>query len=201
MSLAGSVVNVLPELDFTGQEHRPGREQGRADRFIGNRRSGQGSVEKVRAAARRSRHRGRPTRRPWVDIPQSKRRRVRSLVAPDLRGLGPARDVAHPSSWASSLVVATQRILGVAGMIMSRGVSTNEHEIPAIDVRGLTKSFGRFQALRGLDLVVRHGEVHGFLGPNGAGKSVTIRVLLGMYRPAGGRSAFSASTLIAGRRR
>lgn len=56
----------------------------------------------------------------------------------------------------------------------------------AVDVRGLTKSFGHFQALRGLDLFVRRGEVHGFLGPNGAGKSATIRVLLGMYRPTGG---------------
>jgi ABC-2 type transport system ATP-binding protein len=59
-------------------------------------------------------------------------------------------------------------------------------EQPVVDVRGLTKSFGNFLALRGLDLVVQPGEVHGFLGPNGAGKSVTIRVLLGMYRPTGG---------------
>jgi ABC-2 type transport system ATP-binding protein len=55
-----------------------------------------------------------------------------------------------------------------------------------IAVDGLTKSFGRCPALRGLDLTVARGEVHGFLGPNGAGKSTTIRVLLGLLRADGG---------------
>lgn len=63
----------------------------------------------------------------------------------------------------------------------------NEHApVPVVDVHGLSKAFGRFRALDGLDLVVAVGEVHGFLGPNGAGKSTTIRVLLGMYRRTGG---------------
>jgi ABC-2 type transport system ATP-binding protein len=53
-------------------------------------------------------------------------------------------------------------------------------------VRGLRKSFGHFQALDGLDLQVRTGEVHGFLGPNGAGKSTTIKVLLGLLRADSG---------------
>lgn len=55
-----------------------------------------------------------------------------------------------------------------------------------IDVRDLTKSFGKFAALNGLDLAVERGQVHGFLGPNGAGKSTTIRVLLGLLRADGG---------------
>jgi ABC-2 type transport system ATP-binding protein len=58
----------------------------------------------------------------------------------------------------------------------------------AIDVTGLRKSFGRTQALDGLDLSVRTGEVHGFLGPNGAGKTTTIRVLLGLMKADGGRA-------------
>lgn len=58
-----------------------------------------------------------------------------------------------------------------------------------IEVNGLQKSFGRFQALKGLDLTVEQGEVHGFLGPNGAGKSTTIRVLLGLLRASGGSAS------------
>jgi len=56
----------------------------------------------------------------------------------------------------------------------------------AISISGLRKSFGRTQALDGLDLIVDTGEVHGFLGPNGAGKSTTIRILLGLLRADAG---------------
>lgn len=56
----------------------------------------------------------------------------------------------------------------------------------AVVVEALTKSYGPFRALRGLDLEVARGEVHGFLGPNGAGKSTTIRVLLGLLRADSG---------------
>jgi ABC-2 type transport system ATP-binding protein len=55
-----------------------------------------------------------------------------------------------------------------------------------IEVQGLTKSYGTFQALKGVDLRVKRGEVHGFLGPNGAGKSTTIRVLLGLLKADSG---------------
>ncbi|MFC0674626.1 ABC transporter ATP-binding protein [Brachybacterium hainanense] len=55
-----------------------------------------------------------------------------------------------------------------------------------IDIRRLTKRFGRFTALDELDLRVEAGEVRGFLGPNGAGKSTTIRVLLGLLRADAG---------------
>jgi ABC-2 type transport system ATP-binding protein len=56
----------------------------------------------------------------------------------------------------------------------------------AISVSELVKSYGRVQALDGLDLAVEEGEVHGFLGPNGAGKSTTVRVLTGLLRPDAG---------------
>lgn len=56
----------------------------------------------------------------------------------------------------------------------------------AVQVHGLTKSFGRVRALDGLDLSVPRGTVTGFLGPNGAGKTTAIRVLLGLLRPDSG---------------
>ncbi|WP_166905839.1 ABC transporter ATP-binding protein [Mycobacterium sp. DL440] len=56
----------------------------------------------------------------------------------------------------------------------------------SVEIRGLSKSFGRTKALDGLNLTVSPGDVAGFLGPNGAGKSTTIRVLLGLLRADGG---------------
>ena len=62
------------------------------------------------------------------------------------------------------------------------------HASAAIDMSGITKTFGPVTALSGLDLRVAAGEVHGFLGPNGAGKSTAIRVLLGLLRADSGRA-------------
>jgi ABC-2 type transport system ATP-binding protein len=56
----------------------------------------------------------------------------------------------------------------------------------AISTNKLTKSYGAVQALRGVDLEVRKGEIFGFLGPNGAGKTTAIRCMLDMIRPNGG---------------
>jgi ABC-2 type transport system ATP-binding protein len=57
----------------------------------------------------------------------------------------------------------------------------------AIQVQGLTKSYGKVRALRGIDLQVERGEIFGFLGPNGAGKTTTIRCMLDMIRPDSGK--------------
>ena len=59
---------------------------------------------------------------------------------------------------------------------------------PAIRTEGLTKRYGSTLALDGLDLSVGEGEVYGYLGPNGSGKTTTIRLLLGLHRPSGGRA-------------
>ncbi|MFA6567189.1 MAG: ABC transporter ATP-binding protein [Victivallales bacterium] len=56
----------------------------------------------------------------------------------------------------------------------------------AIKVRGVRKSYGRFVALKNLDLNVKSGVVYGFLGPNGAGKTTLIKILLGLSMPDAG---------------
>lgn len=50
----------------------------------------------------------------------------------------------------------------------------------AIEIRGLTKNYGKKRGVENLDLVVEEGDIFGYLGPNGAGKSTTIRCLLGL---------------------
>jgi ABC-2 type transport system ATP-binding protein len=57
---------------------------------------------------------------------------------------------------------------------------------PAIETHGLRKTFGDFEAVRGIDLLVPRGSFYGFLGPNGAGKSTTIKCLTGLLRPTSG---------------
>jgi ABC-2 type transport system ATP-binding protein len=64
----------------------------------------------------------------------------------------------------------------------------NPNQNLAIQVQGLTKSYGKVQALRGINLEVHQGEIFGFLGPNGAGKTTTIRCMLDMIRPDGGQA-------------
>jgi len=55
-----------------------------------------------------------------------------------------------------------------------------------LKVNNLTKKFGKFTALNGVNLEVNEGEVFGFIGPNGAGKSTTIRILLGILKATAG---------------
>jgi ABC-2 type transport system ATP-binding protein len=57
----------------------------------------------------------------------------------------------------------------------------------AISVTGLRKSYGEYEAVRGIDFEVGAGEVFGFLGPNGAGKTTTIEILEGYRERSGGK--------------
>lgn len=54
---------------------------------------------------------------------------------------------------------------------------------PVVQMKGISKSFGAVQALRGVDLTLRHNEVLGLVGDNAAGKSTLMKVLSGAYSP------------------
>jgi ABC-2 type transport system ATP-binding protein len=58
----------------------------------------------------------------------------------------------------------------------------------AVETRALTKKFGAFTAVNGVDLSIPEGSVYGFLGPNGSGKSTTIRMLCGLLAPTSGEA-------------
>jgi ABC-2 type transport system ATP-binding protein len=58
--------------------------------------------------------------------------------------------------------------------------------VSAVAVRGLTKSYGTTEALRGIDFTIEAGEVFGLLGPNGAGKTTTVEILEGYRERSGG---------------
>ncbi len=59
----------------------------------------------------------------------------------------------------------------------------------AIDIRKLTKSYGKSRGINELELTVSEGDFFGFIGPNGAGKSTTIRTLLGLISPTSGKAS------------
>lgn len=58
--------------------------------------------------------------------------------------------------------------------------------LSVIEIKNLTKHYGKFKALDGVNFNVEEGEVFGFIGPNGAGKSTTLRILLGLLRKDSG---------------
>src|SRR3954452_9948805 len=60
----------------------------------------------------------------------------------------------------------------------------------SVEIRALSKHYGRVAAVKNLSFDVEAGRVTGFLGPNGAGKTTTLRALLGLVRPSSGSATF-----------
>jgi ABC-2 type transport system ATP-binding protein len=71
--------------------------------------------------------------------------------------------------------------------MITRDETTTE-QLPAIDTRGLTKTFGAITAVDGLDLAIPRGELFGLVGPDGAGKTTTLRMLAGILTPTAGHA-------------
>lgn len=65
-----------------------------------------------------------------------------------------------------------------------------------IEVQGLQKFYGDFQALKGLDFTINKGEILGLLGPNGAGKTTTMRILTGFLKPSKGNIVVSGLDVV-----
>ncbi|MFT4297204.1 MAG: ABC transporter ATP-binding protein [Micropruina sp.] len=78
-----------------------------------------------------------------------------------------------------------------------RPFGTEPDPSAAISVRGLTKRFGSFTAVDGIDFDVPRGTIVGFLGPNGSGKTTTIRMLTGTSAPDAGRALVLGEDVVA----
>ncbi len=70
-----------------------------------------------------------------------------------------------------------------------------------IELKGLTKFYGKSRGIIDLDLTVSEGEFFGFIGPNGAGKSTTVRTLLGLIRSSGGSARIFGKDIAAEKNR
>ncbi|MET9338224.1 ATP-binding cassette domain-containing protein [Nonomuraea sp. NPDC004354] len=66
----------------------------------------------------------------------------------------------------------------------------------AVTVKDLTKTYGKVEAVKGIDFEVRSGEVFGFLGPNGAGKTTTISMLCTLVNPTGGSATVAGHDVV-----
>src|SRR5215469_13029175 len=65
-----------------------------------------------------------------------------------------------------------------------------------LEVRGLTKRFHGFTAVRDVSFCARPGEILGYLGPNGAGKSTTVKILIGLLDPSEGQVLWNGQSVI-----
>jgi ABC-2 type transport system ATP-binding protein len=65
-----------------------------------------------------------------------------------------------------------------------------------VEIKDLTKKYGKFTALDKLNLSVERGEILGFVGPNGAGKTTTIKILVGLARPTSGTATVAGADCV-----
>tara|TARA_B110000503_G_C7172235_1_gene424914 strand:- start:7113 stop:7859 length:747 start_codon:yes stop_codon:yes gene_type:complete len=79
-------------------------------------------------------------------------------------------------------------------MAQSRGVVTMTK--PILDIKGIKKSFGGIEVLKGLDLQLEAGKISGIIGPNGAGKSTLFDIISGYQKADAGEVSFEGNNII-----
>jgi ABC-2 type transport system ATP-binding protein len=82
----------------------------------------------------------------------------------------------------------------VAPYPRTREFRQRDSDATAIGARRLEKHFGDFQAVKGVNVEVKYGEIYGLLGANGAGKTTTIKMLCGLIEPSGGEVELAGET-------
>jgi ABC-2 type transport system ATP-binding protein len=102
-----------------------------------------------------------------------------STAAPKTLSSDPGRLAGKTGLRSEMDSISDERSAGLAGI-------TSTPSEPVISVRGLVKRYDSHQAVAGIDLEVRHGEIFAFLGPNGAGKTTTVEILEGFRRRTAG---------------
>jgi len=72
----------------------------------------------------------------------------------------------------------------------------NNKERDIIEVKGLTKYYGKFLAVDKINFSIKNGDIFGFLGPNGAGKTSTIKMLTGLLKPSSGTAIIDGKDIV-----
>jgi ABC-2 type transport system ATP-binding protein len=81
--------------------------------------------------------------------------------------------------------------------VLSQAASPRTALSAVVSIEGLTKTYpSGLQALKGVDLTIREGEIFALLGPNGAGKSTLINIVCGIVKPSGGRVSVAGHDII-----
>ena len=87
-------------------------------------------------------------------------------------------------------------MLGIGSKTFITAPGSGRAEMAIIETRALTKTYGRIQAVRGVDLSIERGEIFGLLGPNGAGKTTTIGMLCTIVKPTSGTALIDGHDIV-----
>src|SRR5882724_9826166 len=93
----------------------------------------------------------------------------------------------------SSLIESTPKPAGGTAIPFPDGSSSQASDL-AIEIRGLKKTYGKLEAVKGIDISVKRGEIFGLIGPDGAGKTSTFQILGGVMQATAGEALVFGQT-------